>query len=101
MVVGMEAIFEAGYREFARLRQQHKAIDARSQLESAQRAMRATLARELDRLEHNLELLANVGSTAPYDWATTPRGFAACSCSHDRARRRGRSRTRSRWANGA
>ena len=49
LVVGMEAIFEAGYREFARLRQQHKAIDARSQLESAQRAMRATLARELDR----------------------------------------------------
>ena len=66
MVVGMEAIFEAGYREFARLRQQHKNLDARSQLESAQRAMRATLARELDRLEHNLELLANVGSTAPY-----------------------------------
>ena len=28
--------------------------------------MRATLAREIDRLEHNLELLANVGSTAPY-----------------------------------
>ena len=34
--------------------------------EGAQRAMRATLAREVDRLEHNLELLANVGSTAPY-----------------------------------
>jgi biopolymer transport protein TolQ len=66
VVVGMEAIFEAGYREYARLRQQHKNLDARSQLESAQRAMRATLARELDRLEHNLELLANVGSTAPY-----------------------------------
>ena len=66
LVTGMEAIFEAGYREYSRLRQQHKNIDARSQLESAQRAMRATLARELDRLEHNLELLANVGSTAPY-----------------------------------
>jgi biopolymer transport protein TolQ len=66
VVTGMEAIFEAGYREFTRLRQQHKNIDARSQLEGAQRAMRATLARELDRLEHNLELLANVGSTAPY-----------------------------------
>ncbi|MEO8160977.1 MAG: protein TolQ [Arenimonas sp.] len=65
-VSGMEAIFEAGYREFARLRQQHKNIDARGQLESAQRAMRATMARELDRLENNLELLANVGSTAPY-----------------------------------
>ena len=66
VVVGMESIFEAGYREYARLRQQHRSIDARSQLESAQRAMRATLAREVDRLEHNLELLANVGSTAPY-----------------------------------
>ena len=66
VVTGMEAIFEAGYREYARLRQQHKSLDARSQLESAQRAMRATLAREVDRLEHNLELLANVGSTAPY-----------------------------------
>jgi biopolymer transport protein TolQ len=66
LATGMEAIFEAGYREYARLRQQHKSLDARSQLESAQRAMRATLAREVDRLEHNLELLANVGSTAPY-----------------------------------
>lgn len=66
LVTGMEAIFEAGYREFSRLRQQHQNIDARGQLESAQRAMRATLAREVDRLEHNLELLANVGSTAPY-----------------------------------
>jgi biopolymer transport protein TolQ len=66
LVTGMEAIFEAGYREFARLRSQHKGVDARGQLESAQRAMRATLAREVDRLEHNLELLANVGSTAPY-----------------------------------
>ncbi len=66
MVTGLEAIFEAGFREFTRLRQQHRTIDARSQLEGAQRAMRATLAREIDRLEHNLELLANVGSTAPY-----------------------------------
>lgn len=66
MVTGLEAIFEAGFREFTRLRQQHRSIDARSQLEGAQRAMRATLAREIDRLEHNLELLANVGSTAPY-----------------------------------
>ena len=66
IVTGLEAIFEAGFREFTRLRQQHRSIDARSQLEGAQRAMRATLAREIDRLEHNLELLANVGSTAPY-----------------------------------
>lgn len=66
VVSGLEAIFEAGFREFTRLLQQKKNIDTRAQLEGAQRAMRATLAREVDRLEHNLELLANVGSTAPY-----------------------------------
>lgn len=65
-VSGLEAIFEAGFREFTRLRQQQKSIDVRTQLEGAQRAMRATLAREVDQLEHNLEMLANVGSTAPY-----------------------------------
>jgi biopolymer transport protein TolQ len=65
IVSGLEAIFEAGFREFSRLRQK-KGVDARTQLEGAQRAMRATLAREVDALEHNLELLANVGSTAPY-----------------------------------
>jgi biopolymer transport protein TolQ len=62
---GMEAIFEAGFREFGRLRQR-KTADARVQLEGAQRAMRATGSREIDGLEHNLELLANIGSTAPY-----------------------------------
>ena len=61
-VSGLEAIFEAGYREFLRLRLQQVSVDARTQVEGAQRAMRATLAREVDALEHNLELLANVGS---------------------------------------
>ncbi|ODS63058.1 MAG: protein TolQ [Arenimonas sp. SCN 70-307] len=65
VVSGLEAIFEAGFREYARLRQK-KGVDGRTQLEGAQRAMRATYAREVDRLEHNLELLANIGSTAPY-----------------------------------
>jgi biopolymer transport protein TolQ len=65
-VSGLEAIFEAGYREFLRLRLQQVSVDARTQVEGAQRAMRATLAREVDALEYNLELLANVGSTAPY-----------------------------------
>jgi len=64
-VGGMESIFEAGFREFGRLRQR-KGVDSRTQLEGAQRAMRATGSREIDGLEHNLELLANVGSTAPY-----------------------------------
>ncbi len=65
MVSGLEAIFEAGFREFARLRDKRK-LDPRAQLEGAQRAMRATYAREVDQLERNLELLANIGSTAPY-----------------------------------
>lgn len=62
---GLEAIFEAGFREFNRLRQR-KDVDWRVHLEGAQRAMRATGSREIDGLEHNLELLANIGSTAPY-----------------------------------
>ena len=62
---GLDAIFEAGFREFTRLRQK-KGMDARAQLEGAQRAMRATLARETGELERNLELLANIGSTSPY-----------------------------------
>lgn len=64
-ISGMEAIFEAGFREFGRLRQRRSA-DSRMQLEGAQRAMRATGSREIDGLEHNLEFLANVGSISPY-----------------------------------
>jgi biopolymer transport protein TolQ len=62
---GLESIFEGGFREFARLRQK-RGVDSRTQLEGAQRAMRASLAREVDQLDHNLEFLANVGSIAPY-----------------------------------
>ena len=65
VVEGLEAIFEAGFREFTRLRQK-KGMDGRAQLEGAQRAMRATLARETGELERNLEMLANIGSTSPY-----------------------------------
>jgi biopolymer transport protein TolQ len=65
VVEGLEAIFEAGFREFTRLRQK-RGTDGRGQLEGAQRAMRATLARETGELERNLEMLANIGSTSPY-----------------------------------
>ena len=62
---GMESIFEAGFREFARLRQQD---DAGSELllEGARRAMRVAQLKEIDRLEHSLATLATVGSTSPY-----------------------------------
>ncbi len=62
---GLEAIFESGMREFNRVRQR-RGVDPRTQLEGAQRAMRAAASRELDGLEHNLEFLANVGSISPY-----------------------------------
>ncbi len=64
-VEGLEAIFEAGYREYSR-QQQRRGVDARTHLEGAQRGMRVAGARELDGLEQNLEYLANVGSIAPY-----------------------------------
>ena len=64
-IEGLEAIFEGGMREFNRIRQR-RGVDARMQLEGAQRAMRASASRELDGLERNLEFLANVGSISPY-----------------------------------
>jgi len=64
-VGGIEAIFESGFREFARQRQR-RGVDSRTLLEGAQRAMRVSQSREVERLEHNLEFLANVGSISPY-----------------------------------
>jgi len=57
---GLEAIFEAGFREYSRKHPQ-RSRDSRAQLELAQRGMRVASARELDGLERNLEFLANVG----------------------------------------
>lgn len=64
-ITGIESIFEAGFREFARQRQR-RGLDPRTMLEGAQRAMRVALTREIDRLEQSLEFLANVGSISPY-----------------------------------
>jgi biopolymer transport protein TolQ len=64
-ISGSAAIFEAGFREFARQRQR-RGIDSRMLLEGAQRAMRVCATREMDRLEQSLEFLANVGSVSPY-----------------------------------
>jgi biopolymer transport protein TolQ len=61
---GMESIFEFGFREFARLRQQDGAADLL--LEGARRAMRVAQLKEIDRLEQSLATLATVGSTSPY-----------------------------------
>ena len=62
---GMAVIFEAGFKEFARLRKQEGA-DQMFVLEGAQRAMRVTMLRETDKLETSLPFLATVGSTSPY-----------------------------------
>lgn len=62
---GMESIFAAGFKEFARLRKQTGAVPM-SMVEGAQRAMRVALAREVDNLETYLSFLATVGSTSPY-----------------------------------
>ncbi|MCC7463288.1 MAG: protein TolQ [Gammaproteobacteria bacterium] len=62
---GMESIFELGFREFARLRQQG-GVAADMLLEGARRAMRVAQIKEIERLEHSLATLATVGSTSPY-----------------------------------
>mgnify|MGYP003948648581 FL=1 len=62
---GMEKIFEAGFKEFARSRNQDK-IDPENIVDSSQRAMRIAMNKEMDHLETNLSFLATVGSTSPY-----------------------------------
>ena len=62
---GMERIFEAGFKEFARLRKQTN-IEPAAVLDGTQRAMRVALSREIDTLETHLSFLATVGSTSPY-----------------------------------
>ena len=60
----MAGIFGSGFREFARL--ERESLGADQVLEGAQRSMRVSQMREVDRLEHNLAFLATVGSTSPY-----------------------------------
>jgi biopolymer transport protein TolQ len=62
---GMASIFEAGYKEFARLKRQG-GIESSDLVESARRAMKATYNREMDELDAHLPFLASVGSVSPY-----------------------------------
>ena len=62
---GMASIFEMGFREFARQRQQG-AASPDLVLEGSRRAMRVAQLKEIDRLEFSLATLATVGSTSPY-----------------------------------
>ncbi len=65
VILGMESIFRAGFKEFSRLAQQSD-MDAEAVVEGARRAMRVATLREEERLEQNLPFLASVGSTSPY-----------------------------------
>lgn len=63
--MGMARIFESGFAEYARL---HKRTvgSAEMLIAGVQRSMKVSLAREEDRLEANLSLLATIGSISPY-----------------------------------
>ena len=61
---GLEHIFTAGFREYAKHRRQGSS--AAVTLDSARRAMRAAYQREVDTLEAHLNGLATVGSVSPY-----------------------------------
>ncbi|ODV00149.1 MAG: protein TolQ [Thiobacillus sp. SCN 63-57] len=61
----MERIFEAGFREFMKLRPQ-AGLSLNVIIDGTRRAMRATYQRELDGLESHLAFLATVGSVSPY-----------------------------------
>jgi len=62
---GMERIFEAGFKEFLKLKGR-PGSDLTSLLEGTRRAMKATYQREMDVLESHLNFLATVGSVSPY-----------------------------------
>jgi len=62
---GMEKVFDSGFAEFIRMREQGR-MGPNAMVEGAQRAMRIALTRETEELEHHLNFLATVGSTSPY-----------------------------------
>jgi biopolymer transport protein TolQ len=61
---GLEAIFENGFREFARARRAE--LENSDSVRSAHRAMKVSMAREVEMLDSNLTFLATVGSVSPY-----------------------------------
>lgn len=62
---GMASIFDAGFREYVRHKQQTQ-MDVSDVMEGSRRAMRAAYNRELDDLDAHLPFLASVGSVSPY-----------------------------------
>lgn len=62
---GMASIFEAGFREYARLKRQG-GTEVSDLMEATRRAMRAACNREMDEMDAHLPFLASVGSVSPY-----------------------------------
>ncbi len=62
---GMSSIFEAGFKEFVRLKKQ-PGLEVSDLMEGSRRAMRASYNREMDDLDSHLPYLASVGSVSPY-----------------------------------
>ena len=62
---GMSSIFEAGFKEFVRLKKQ-PSLEVSDLMEGSRRAMRAAYNREMDDLDSHLPYLASVGSVSPY-----------------------------------
>ncbi len=62
---GLERIFEAGFKEFLKLKGR-PGTDLSGLLDGTRRAMKATYQREMDLLESHLSFLATVGSVSPY-----------------------------------
>ena len=65
VAAGMERIFEAGFKEFLKLKGRAGA-DVTALMDGTRRAMKATLQREVDALDSHLSFLATVGSVSPY-----------------------------------
>jgi len=64
-IYGIESLFVAGFKEFARLRKSN--IGSSTEIiEGTHRAMRVALSREVDQLEIHLPFMATVGSISPY-----------------------------------
>ena len=62
---GTERIFQAGFKEFSRLRQQ-PGMSPDTVMDAVARSMRVAISREEELLEQNLPFLATVGSPSPY-----------------------------------
>jgi biopolymer transport protein TolQ len=63
-LTGPASIFQAGFKEFIRYKKQGASINAT--LDGVERALAIAEAKELDKLDRHLSLLATIGSTSPY-----------------------------------